>query len=445
MRTSLKLALIACLVALSARADRDDDDRRRPVLPHASGDGFTFLEPLVEHPVRAGAFDAAEKPSLTLSQLDPVTLAGKPLFTLTMDAARPENRIRVDGKAYRGAFHDLRPGPNTLWRIALSVRGRTLGWVDVLAAGRNPPKPPPGETWLQVEREDADDAFNVRFHLNGCAPVTCTAQDTCHTAGRCDAATLKCSNPVAPEGSACEDGNLCTQNDTCHAGVCTAGAAVACQSPDACHAAGVCQPTTGACINPPPANDGTPCTSADLCQVAATCQAGACVGTPKACATDACASAPSSCQPSTGQCVDAPSACVESTQLLTDELDVTVWDYYGSIAAHWWNYEGYTPWNPGLGTLRKVTVDQTYTMTLGSGPVSVDSCSERIIFFGPGLWVGDGFDCAPNSTITKSYSYELDPPADWVTPASYYLETFAQSTPYHLKNTTKLTYHYFAK
>ncbi len=53
-------------------------------------------------------------------------------------------------------------------------------------------------------------------------PLVCTASDQCHTAGICDQVT-GCSNPTAPNGTPCEDGNICSQNDSCEAGICTTG------------------------------------------------------------------------------------------------------------------------------------------------------------------------------------------------------------------------------
>ena len=46
----------------------------------------------------------------------------------------------------------------------------------------------------------------------GANPVTCTASDQCHVAGTCNPATGACSNPPAPNGTACNDGNACTQS-----------------------------------------------------------------------------------------------------------------------------------------------------------------------------------------------------------------------------------------
>ncbi|HEY7376709.1 MAG TPA: hypothetical protein VIF57_31410 [Polyangia bacterium] len=99
--------------------------------------------------------------------------------------------------------------------------------------------------------------------------VTCSALDQCHVAGVCEPATGLCSNPPAANGMACSDGNLCTQGDACQAGVCS-GTAKVCAALDECHVAGSCDVATGLCSNPPAANN-IPCAGGG------TCQNGACV------------------------------------------------------------------------------------------------------------------------------------------------------------------------
>lgn len=81
-----------------------------------------------------------------------------------------------------------------------------------------------------------------------------------------------CSNPLAPDGTPCNDGNLCTQVDTCQGGVCMGSSPVVCAVLDPCHP-GACDPGTGLCSNPP-APDGTPCRL--VCIAGETCQAGVC-------------------------------------------------------------------------------------------------------------------------------------------------------------------------
>src|SRR5205807_9718990 len=115
----------------------------------------------------------------------------------------------------------------------------------------------------------------------GASPITCTASDVCHVAGTCDAATGACSNPAAADGTTCNDGNACTQGDACRAGTCTSRNPVACAPLDACHVAGVCNPSTGACSNPAAPN-GTACGSDG--GVNDVCNAGACAPAATTCA-----------------------------------------------------------------------------------------------------------------------------------------------------------------
>ncbi len=147
----------------------------------------------------------------------------------------------------------------------------------------------------------------------GNTPVNCAPLDACHVAGTCDAATGACSNPVAADGGACDDGNPCTTNDTCQAGAC-GGSALACAPLDACHDAGVCDPTTGACSDPPK-EAGASCDDGDACTMGDSCQAGACVpGAATDCiASDGCHD-PGVCNPATGVCSDPPKAIDCSAQ-----------------------------------------------------------------------------------------------------------------------------------
>lgn len=108
----------------------------------------------------------------------------------------------------------------------------------------------------------------------GGSPVQCVASDSCHDVGVCDPATGTCSDPQKPDGSLCSDGDPCTQLDVCDAGACTAGPAVACAPPDACHEAGVCNADSGACEHTPVA-DGTVCAHESGAE--GTCQGGACI------------------------------------------------------------------------------------------------------------------------------------------------------------------------
>jgi hypothetical protein len=138
--------------------------------------------------------------------------------------------------------------------------------------------------------------------------VTCTASDACHVAGTCSPSTGTCSNPAAANGTACSDGNACTQSDTCQGGTCTGSNPVTCTASDPCHVAGTCDPGSGACSNPVAAN-GTACSDGNACTLSDTCQGGTCTGSnPVVCQPlDACHTA-GMCDPGSGQCSNPPIA-----------------------------------------------------------------------------------------------------------------------------------------
>src|SRR5207245_9477480 len=97
-----------------------------------------------------------------------------------------------------------------------------------------------------------------------------TSLDSGHTAGVCDPSTGACSNPPKANGAVCNDGLFCTVNDSCTNGVCGG-------SPRSCAAAanqcndGVCNESANRCDPLPRANgtscdDGNPCTQTDSCR-----------------------------------------------------------------------------------------------------------------------------------------------------------------------------------
>jgi Tol biopolymer transport system component len=129
-------------------------------------------------------------------------------------------------------------------------------------------------------------------------PKDCSVADECHDAGVCDPATGLCPNP-RPDGTPCDDDDLCTKGDRCEGSICT-GNPKDCSVADACHDAGECNPETGLCPNPRP--DGTPCDDANLCTSGDRCDESICEGTPKDCSTaDGCHDA-GACNPATGLC-----------------------------------------------------------------------------------------------------------------------------------------------
>ena len=72
---------------------------------------------------------------------------------------------------------------------------------------------------------------------NPCTTDTCVAGVETH-------------EPVANGEDCNADDSLCTENDSCQGGVCQPGQSVTCTAQDTCHTAGTCEPSTGACSNP---------------------------------------------------------------------------------------------------------------------------------------------------------------------------------------------------
>ncbi len=78
------------------------------------------------------------------------------------------------------------------------------------------------------------------------APVYCPPNNECELPGFYDAFADVCIPAAAPDGTTCEDGDLCTHSDTCHSGVCVSGTAMVCKG-QPCVEGGECNAETGLC------------------------------------------------------------------------------------------------------------------------------------------------------------------------------------------------------
>jgi hypothetical protein len=107
--------------------------------------------------------------------------------------------------------------------------------------------------------------------------VDCDDHNPC-TNDSCDP-TLGCIH--VNNTAACDDGSACTTGDVCGGGSCQPGTPTVCSPSDQCHLAGVCDPGTGLCSNPV-APDGTACDDSVDCSNNDQCTAGNCAGTPQA-------------------------------------------------------------------------------------------------------------------------------------------------------------------
>eukprot|EP01062_Namystynia_karyoxenos_P081493 TRINITY_DN8978_c0_g1_i1.p1 TRINITY_DN8978_c0_g1~~TRINITY_DN8978_c0_g1_i1.p1 ORF type:complete len:1528 (+),score=269.75 TRINITY_DN8978_c0_g1_i1:340-4584(+) len=146
-----------------------------------------------------------------------------------------------------------------------------------------------------------------------CAGVQCPASDSCHRPGSCNPDTGLCSDPAAPEGAPCDDGDASTAADSCRAGVCRGTAkcaGVECAVCDARCAKAQCAPNTGKCVEQEEA-DGKPCNDGDPGTKDDKCAAGLCIGTADLCAGTLCTRASQchvagACDSATGRCSEPP-------------------------------------------------------------------------------------------------------------------------------------------
>jgi TolB protein len=104
-------------------------------------------------------------------------------------------------------------------------------------------------------------------------PIACDDGNACTTGDSCHAGL--CAGANVPDDTACNDGDACTRADSCQAGACTGADPVVCVASDQCHEAGTCNPASGACSDPA-APDGTACTDTVSCSGADVCHAGVC-------------------------------------------------------------------------------------------------------------------------------------------------------------------------
>ena len=99
----------------------------------------------------------------------------------------------------------------------------------------------------------------------------CPAPDACHTAGMCDPTTGSCGLVAVADGTPCSDGNACNGVETCQAGVCTAGQPLSCDTGGNPCLAASCDPVDG-CRTLTVAN-GSSC---PLPNAQGVCESGAC-------------------------------------------------------------------------------------------------------------------------------------------------------------------------
>ncbi|MBM4354309.1 MAG: hypothetical protein FJ109_11020 [Deltaproteobacteria bacterium] len=171
--------------------------------------------------------------------------------------------------------------------------------------------------------------------------LNCDDKNVCTNDG-CDPATgCVYKNNTLP----CDDGDKCTLKDLCSGGVCVAGPAINCDDKNVC-TDDYCDKGTGLCYyknNAAPCDDGSLCTTGDLCA------SGACVPGVATVCDDYNPCTNDSCDPTTGKCVFIlGGACPLKPVSFYDEVTCpqSLWAFSPTIGGVGWAADA-TPAAPG--------------------------------------------------------------------------------------------------
>jgi cysteine-rich repeat protein len=125
--------------------------------------------------------------------------------------------------------------------------------------------------------DDGNGLQDIFVYVDTCGNGALDAGEQCDDGNVADGDCCSSSCTVEPEGSACDDGDLCTRSDACDAaGACIGSDPVVCEGGSGqCGSAATCDPATGACVGGP-LPDGTPCDDGDSCTTDDACVGGAC-------------------------------------------------------------------------------------------------------------------------------------------------------------------------
>ena len=136
-------------------------------------------------------------------------------------------------------------------------------------------------------------------------------------------------------------------------------------------------------------------------------------------------------------------------QDLVDEDNVVVREIADTVAAlAWWYHDtAFVPFDPSLGTLESVTVEESIELEFEIPPGTLGD-SFRHSFT---LFKDDGARVIASQTQTfevsstemsKTYTWEYPASDEWSEPGwRYYFEIRAEETPFYFRNVTRITYH----
>jgi hypothetical protein len=174
---------------------------------HSAPEGFYFLPPIATDSVPAGALDVSLRPTVQVLQMDSAGAQELGVLATFTTSGSGSERVRVGSDGYIVNWHSGRSGvaEGGRYRVVVLLDERRLGSADVLASrggGREP----------GVVRIAPGATLPIKFWLNRCAPVVCTALDACHDVGRCSPDTAMCSQPLKPACEQCLAAPNCELN-----------------------------------------------------------------------------------------------------------------------------------------------------------------------------------------------------------------------------------------
>jgi cysteine-rich repeat protein len=103
-------------------------------------------------------------------------------------------------------------------------------------------------------------------------------QEGCDDGNIIDGDCCSATCVLSPEGTPCDDGDVCTEPDECTGGECVGTTEVDCSLDEPCRI-GLCDQESGGCVISVLAN-GTRCDDGDACTIADRCGDGVCIGGP---------------------------------------------------------------------------------------------------------------------------------------------------------------------
>ncbi len=210
----------------------------------------------------------------------------------------------------------------------------------------------------------------------------CAASGGSCVDGTCNEDTDQCEGTALPDGTPCDDQDLCTTDDKCMGGSCT-GVQTDCSHLNGPCSQGSCDPSTGQC-EAQPINEGQNCDDGDPCTFPDQCQDGVCQSSP-ACPLGCDASGiPPRCYEVNPSNVGHDYLCVTGAPDLTIPSGATaeINTNDGTVDGNSVSTASWVPQESGARDLlvlsfSSISISQTATVTVtGSHPLALIACGD---------------------------------------------------------------------